>query len=476
MSGLSNTDIGFTASGKTDAIKSERGIIKGQRTALFVLAALIPALVVLLMGTIIWIILAANGADSFGAFGLQNFSRAFFDDFAVTAIGNTVGFTLVALVVAFAFGTSIAWLTERTDIGGKRIIYGTMLLGLVIPTFFMAMGWILFAHPRIGVLNRFAQAWWGPDTVVVNISSIGGMGFVEGLALAPHVFVMTSGALRLMNPVLEEAGAIHGLGSVQILRRITIPLLLPALAAAAIYIAVIAASAFDVPAVIGLAARIYTFSTMIYVTALSPDRAPQYGIPAAVGVVMSVIGVVLTFWYLRLLHSAEKFHVVSGKAYLPSLVSPRYGRWMEWALIGTFVVLSFVIPLLLVIWASLQPFLSVPSVAALGRVSLSQFRGIDWSLMARGGFNTAILFFVVPTVALAFSIPIAWVITRSRSRLRYVYEVLVFLPHAVPKIIFGVAALLLSLYVIDKVVPIYGTVWLIAIIYVVERITSPPAW
>jgi hypothetical protein len=55
MSGLSNTDIGFTASGKTDAIKSERGIIKGQRTALFVLAALIPALVVLLMGTIIWI-------------------------------------------------------------------------------------------------------------------------------------------------------------------------------------------------------------------------------------------------------------------------------------------------------------------------------------------------------------------------------------------------------------------------------------
>src|ERR1700733_13773809 len=153
MSGLTSMDATVTTSSTPDAVKSWRGLVKGQRTILFVLAALIPALVVLLMGTIVWISLTADGADSFGKPGLQNFSRAFLDDSTVTAIGNTLRFTLVTLVVAFAFGTSIAWLTERTDIGGKRVIYGTMLLGLVIPTFFLAMGWILFAHPRIGLLN-----------------------------------------------------------------------------------------------------------------------------------------------------------------------------------------------------------------------------------------------------------------------------------------------------------------------------------
>lgn len=442
-----------------------------QRSLLFGTASVVPALVILLLAIIVWISFTyyAPGQQAVSLF--HNYAEAFADPFTSTAIFNTVKFTIATIVIAFFFGLPIAWITERTNIRGKYVIYSVMLLGLVIPTFFLAMGWILFAHPRIGLLNKLAQQLFGPEALFFNVSTVWGMGFVEGLSLAPHVFVMTSSALRLMNPSLEEAGTVHGLRRGQIMRHVSIPLLMPALAAAAIYIAVIAASAFDVPAVIGLANRVYTFSTMIYVMALSPDRAPQYGIPAAVGVAMCLVGLVMTLWYIRFLKSAKKFQVVSGKAYRPALEDLGRRKWLAWLFIGFFLFLSLGIPFLLVAWASFMPFLVVPSLETLHLLSFGQYQSLNWDLMLRGAKNTALLFVIVPTLTIAFSIPLAWVITRSRSKLRYVYELLVFLPHAVPKVVFGVAALVLSLFILDKILPIYGTVWLIVIIYVVERIT-----
>ena len=445
--------------------------MNAQRTALFGIASIVPLLVILLVGVIIWISLTFNDSGPTGIISPRNFLVAFRDPFTVTAISNTVYFTIVTLLVAFFFGIPIAWLSERTDIGGRHVIYLVMILGLVMPTYFMAMGWILFAHPQIGILNIALQRMFGLSQPLFNISTVYGMGFVEGLSLAPHVFVMASSAFRLMNPSLEEAGEVHGLRRSQVARRISLPLLTPALAAAAIYVGMIAASAFDVPAVIGMGDRIYTFSTMIYVTALSPDQSPRYGIPAAVGVVMCLIGFATTLWYVRFLKSARKFQIVSGKAFRPSRAKLERGRWFGWLFIGFFIFFSFGVPLITVTWASLLPFLVMPSLAALKFLSLSQYQTLDWSLMVRGGINTTILFVIVPTITIGFSLPIAWVITRSRSKLRFIYELLVFLPHAVPKIIFGIAALLLGLFLLDRIVPIYGTIWLIVIIYVVERIT-----
>jgi len=107
----------------------------------------------------------------------------------------------------------------------------------------------------------------------------------------------------------------------------------------------------------------------------------------------------------------------------------------------------------------------------LSRVSLDPvLYRIDWNLVFRGLKNTVLLVAIVPAVTLVLAFSISWLVVRSRSRLRYALEFGAFLPHALPEVILAIAALLLALLVLQNVVPLYGSVWLIAIVYVVSRL------
>ena len=106
----------------------------------------------------------------------------------------------------------------------------------------------------------------------------------------------------------------------------------------------------------------------------------------------------------------------------------------------------------------------------LGKLSFSHFYGMDWELVMRGLTNTAILVAVVPFAVLLLAFSISWLIVRSRSRVRYALEFGAFLPHALPEVILAIGALLLSLFVFGSSIPLYGSVWLIGVVYVVARL------
>ena len=103
-----------------------------------------------------------------------------------------------------------------------------MTLGLLIPGIYTAMGWTLIAHPRIGILNRWLIDLLGLESGPINIATPIGMGFVQGLSLASLAFILTAQMFRAMNPSLEEAAKVHGMGFGGIFRRITLPLASPA--------------------------------------------------------------------------------------------------------------------------------------------------------------------------------------------------------------------------------------------------------
>ena len=392
------------------------------------------------------------------SYTFKHYLAVYADPFTYTALTNTGGFAVITTLIALGFGVPIAWLAERTNMTHKALLYAMLVLGLIIPSFFVAMGWILLLHPRIGFFNIWLQALFGPDAIM-SVTTVPGMGFVQGLSLAPLAFIMCAAAFKAMNPALEEAAHVHGMGTFATMWRVTLPLVFPSMAAAAIYIFVIGVAAFDIPAVIGLANRIYTFSTLIYVKALNPDDIPEYGIPAAVGLMMFIAAVLMTMWYSRFLRASERYEIVSGKAYKiqPQDIG-KWGNYGAWAYCWFFLLLAIGLPLLLVGWASLMPFLQPPSMKALEFVSLDQFRDLDWDLLLRGAKNTVILMLFVPTVTIILAIPLAWVIVRSGSRWRYGYEFLIFLPHSMPAIIFGVAALIASLFILGDTIPLYGTV------------------
>src|SRR5262249_47262250 len=155
--------------------------------------AALPLLVVLvLLGIIIDVSFVddiTRGVNS--AVTLRNFKALFDDPLIYSALLNTVWFTIVTIVTAMGIGSSVAWLVERTDLPGKRLVYMIMTIGLLVPTFFMAMGWVFFLHPRIGMLNRWLMDWLSLDSAPLSIANVVGMGWVEGLGLASMAFMMT---------------------------------------------------------------------------------------------------------------------------------------------------------------------------------------------------------------------------------------------------------------------------------------------
>lgn len=442
------------------------------RRALFLLAALPLAAVLILLAVTLYISLLDNpGAGVRGGLTLRHYAALYGDPFVYAALLNTLGFAATAVTIAMLIGVAAAWLVERTDLPGKRIAYLFMTVGLLVPGFFQAMGWVFLLHPRMGMLNSWVVDLFGLKDAPFNIDSICGMGWVEGLGLASLAFIMTSPILRMLNPALEEAARVHGLGRWWTLRHVVVPLLWPALLAAAIYIGVIAFATFDVPAVIGLANKIFTISTLIYVKVTPETGVPDYGIVGALSAAMIVVSLGLSMWYFRVIRLAHRYQVIEGRSYHPTLVPLGRKCWLIWVGLGAYFLMAQILPLLTVAWASVLPYFQPFSVAALSRVTLKNYAAVDWTLLLRGGVNTGILMAVVPTFAVLFGFAVSWVVVRSGARGRFGFDLVAFLPHAIPNLVFALALVVIGLFVVPDWVPFYGTVGIIAAAYVLVRLS-----
>jgi iron(III) transport system permease protein len=409
--------------------------------------------------------------DPIATYSFEHYIKVFSDPYAFKVLLNTLGFALTTLIVSLSFGLPCAWLVERTTLPGKSILYTLMTIGLLLPGFATAMGWLFLMHPRIGVINAMMKSLLGIDFPLFNITSIIGMGWVEGLSLTPVAFIMTAAVFRSMDVSLEESAQMSGAKFSTIVRRITLPLAWPGILAAGIYIFTIGFATFDVPAIIGWSNRIFTFSTYL-VTQLSPDDGlPQYGPTTALSTFVIFMAGGLSLWYGRLQNQAHRYQIVTGKGYRPRLIELGRATPLAWLFLITYFLLSKLIPLLIVIWASVLPYFQPPSLEALSLLTMKHFNSLPWGLVMEGLKNTTILVFLTPTITLICAIAFSWLVLRSKIPGRGFFDFVAFLPHAIPNIVFGIGVLLFALFVMRGVAPIFGTIWILLLIFVVGRLS-----
>ena len=401
----------------------------------------------------------------------ENYTDLLGDSFFYGVALNTLVFAAVTVGVALLVGLPIAWLAERTTMHGKTAVYCIMTVGLIVPGIYTAMGWTFIGHPRIGLLNQWIMQAFNLNDPVINVATPVGMGFVQGLSLSSLGFILCAQMFRAMNPSLEEAARVHGMKLGRVLWKITLPLALPGIMAAVIYIVTIALATFDIPAILGLGNRVYMLSTHVYNLIHPPgEGTPRYGISAALGALMILVALVLTAWYGKVLRQGHRFQVITGKAYRPTPI--KLGRWeiAAWSFVSLYALCAALLPLLVLAFAAFTPFLMAPSPEAFSKLTLVNYHNLNWELVMRGLKNTVLLMVVVPVVVLALAFAISWLVVRSRSRARYILDFGAFLPHALPELIMAVAALLLALFVVGNFLPLYGSVWLIAIVYIIARL------
>jgi iron(III) transport system permease protein len=451
------------------AVRTGRRWGLGGRDAIVLFGALV------LLGTVV-ILLVTLGLSvqaENGSLTLANFQAVFADPFVYRALANTVGFAAVSVVTALCFGLPIAWIAERTDLPGRGAIYPLMTAGLLVPGFFNAMGWLLLFHPRMGMINVWLTEYGHFPPGTLNVVSIPGMGIVQGLGLATLMFIMCGAAFRAMDAALEESAQIHGLSLIQRTLTVTLPLLWPSILAAIIYVFMVGLAVFDVPAIIGLANRIYTYSTFVYsITNPSTAGTPNYGVAGASSAIVVALALLLAACYFRTIRRSNRYAVVSGKGYRPKPL--RLGRRAIacWGFIGLYILLSIGLPGCVLLWASLLPYFMPLSIAALAHVTVANYLHIPWGGFWRAAANSATIMIVAPTITAAAALAISWVVTRSGLRaVSRVFEVLAFLPLAIPSVVFAVGAMVFAIFVLPSWFPFYGTVAIIITVQVVVQIS-----
>jgi iron(III) transport system permease protein len=212
---------------------------------------------------------------------------------AVASAGPSIGATLwtsaAATVLAVLLGATLAVLTERTDVPGRRGLRLAMLLGLIVPGYVAALGWLNTYGPGGMLDDLFGLAFpalVGPIGIVT----------VMGVEAAPIAYLIVVAGLRTRaEPDLERAARASGASAFDAFRSVTLPLLRPVLAGASAIAFVLSVTSFGVPAVLGIPAGVTTMTTRIYRDlAFSSDpssfvRAVGLAIVLAVGAALVIV-------------------------------------------------------------------------------------------------------------------------------------------------------------------------------------------
>jgi iron(III) transport system permease protein len=397
---------------------------------------------------------------------LANYTTVFTSPSTLPIFLNTFLFTAGSLAVGLPLAILMAWLLERTAIPARRWIATLILVPMTIPSLLSAIAWIQLLDPRIGLVNVVLRSvfGWPGDTGPFDIYSLYGMCFVQGLRLVPSAYLMIAASFRAMDPSLEEQSAMAGRGVTQTTLRITLPIMRPALLAMLIYYIIVVIESFDIPGLLGFTARIRVLSTAIYWATHSEVGLPDYGLASALGALVLAVALLLMWIYQRLTAHQERFTTITGKGYRPRQIN--LGAWTApaTALCVFYVAAAVVLPFLMLVWTSLQPFYAVPSADSFARVSFEGYFKI-WqeSSVMRALWNTTVLALVTSAATILLAVLVSWfVVRRGRTAdgLSHYLATVSFLPQCVPSIVIGLAFIFVY---VRFPIPIYGTLWIIVL-------------
>jgi iron(III) transport system permease protein len=369
------------------------------------------------------------------------------------ALGNTLFVSGGAAMIATLLGVSFAWIFERTDTWMRGVLQWISQLPIFIPPFVGAVAWALLAAPRSGIMNRLLAVLGLPG--VLDVYSRWGMLIVIGLYLAPYVMMIVAAALRSMDPSLEEAAQVCGLTPLQTMRRITIPLLTPAVLSGAVLAFTIAIGLFGTPVVLGWSRQILMLTSRIWIG--SQEVPPNYGVMAVLSIYLLALSS-FTTWLQRVLIGKRVYTTISGKGFRPRLVELGAWRWATGALAALYVVSTILAPIAILIAAALSRYTWSGEYSFTTAIGYLQSDDVWFTLQ-----NSVLISVVSATAATLAGIVIAWIVVRTRLRGKGLLEYVILLPISMPGIAFGVGMLL---FWINVPLSVYGTTLIIVFAFV----------
>jgi iron(III) transport system permease protein len=393
-------------------------------------------------------------------YGLDTWRTALTSPGLWTALINTAKVVLTVQGTSFPIAILIAWLLARTDLPRRRSLEFAYWIPFFLPTLGVTLGWILVLDPQSGLLNVWLKELGLTRDSLFNIYSFWGIVFVHlgTFSISVKVMILTP-IFRNMDASLEEVARVSGAGVWYTLRRVVIPLMMPALVVVFILGTVAGLNAFEIEQLLGFPARFFVFSTQMFGwVKASPARFGH----------ATVLGVLVLFTMLPLILgqqwlAGKRVATVSGN--MKTQPTP-LRKWKWPALILVYGVLVF-ITLIPVVFMLAGSFMSLFGFFDLPQVWTTR----HWSeVLTDSKFltalrNTLIVSTGTAIVSVAVYSAIAYIIARTNFVGRRAIGFLSWMPFAIPGVILGLGYLWFA-FGVPFLTPLYGTVWLLILVNV----------
>lgn len=415
---------------------------------------------VLVAYPLVWLFLGS--LDLPGEASLQAFEELFTETAHRQALLNTLILAAVTGVASAILGVPLAWAAARTDLPAKGWLHAAVALTYMLPPYLTALAYITLAAPNSGYLNRLVVTLTGAESGPFNLFTFGGVAFVIALHVFSLVYFFTYTALLSVDGALEQSAQILGAGRLQILRTVTLPLVAPAITSGVLLAGIHSMALFGPQSFLGTPANVSFLPTHIYGQLRRfPPQLDEASALASVLVVLTVAGLFVQRAFLE----RKSYVTVTGKGGRAELL--RLRRW-KWPLMGYcwgVISIAVILPLGFLVTASfseswLEPF--GPSNWTFANYSYAIF---EEQTSRRGIINSLRLAAGAATLCMVLGLFIAYIDLRTRARGRRLLDYLAIIPLGLPGTVLGLG-LLQGWIRVDF--PIYATIWILLIAYIVR--------
>lgn len=362
---------------------------------------------------------------------------------------NSVMMAIVSCIVAVGFGGTVAWFITRSDIPGKKFLSTIFVFPYIMPSWSIAMFWenffknsnIVACYNQVGMLESFTGLCV-PEWMLYGFFPCA---MCLGIHYAPFAYLLIGGILRNMDANLEEAATVLKASRFKIIRKITLPIVMPALISTVLLVFSSSISSYTVPSFLNKNGSFPTISTTMRSLF---NTASMQGQGFVVAIILLVFSVVILKLNDKFTGKRKSFTTVSGKSGQVSLVKLGKGRIPFTAVIMIISVFFAIVPL---VSFALESLLEVPgdySTISLYYWTTSNTledrvfgssQGIlrnptIWAALGR----SLLLSVIVALISGTFGILIGYAAARKRgSRLARWVSNMAFFPYLIPAMSFG---------------------------------------
>jgi len=417
-----------------------------------------------------------------GALTLFHYVRMFTSQMSKPYLYDPLVHSLIisfgATGIAFLIGGLLAWLCIRTDMSGRKLINQLALLPYIMPGWTIAQAWTVLFKSRItggapGIYEYFVgqspPPWLSYGPVPIIISS--------ALHYYTFFFLFVTAALMSIDSSLEEAGDLMGASRSRILRKITFPLVLPALLSGFIMTFSKVMGTYGGPALLGVPVKYYTISTMIRSAVSIGDKADGF----VLAITLIMFSMVNIYINQRLVGTRRSYETIGGRGFMAKATKLRNWKGILTIVVVVFQILVIVLPLGLLLF---DTFMLRSGVYSLDNLTLHNWIGESLKSINNGSpgvlrnpkvysyaWNSIRLSIWTAFFTALLGVILGYAIVKGRgTRLAKLVEQLAFIPYVIPGIAFGAVYISMFARQVGPIPPLYGTFALLVIVSVGKHI------